>query len=271
MFKHWLSRVRPSPAPRVGGECAWVSRRVVAGLSGVLVVLLAWNVILEVTGGRPAEPVSARPSAHDSRTPRTVLPSSSVQAASSSAGGVAVASGSAPPPIFAGFTDPGSVYAFMIPSALRLDWAPYIAANQATASLVAQFQDVYAAFVEAWSFSDPQDPRYQLWCVATCRTALNAVLAPWAAARLSPTGTLRLSVLLAEIGRNGTTGVVEVCVDDSALSARNEGDQRVVAPSRFGPTLWVFGLVDEGTGGHWVAMTAISAVGSTQCAGAGTS
>lgn len=268
MFKHWLSRVRPSRAPRAGGERTWVSRRGAAGLVGVLVVLLAWNVTLQVAGSWPAKAVSAAPSAHGARTPQTVLPSSPTRAApsSSAAGGPAVASGSAAPPIFAGFTDPRSVYAFMIPSALTLEWAPYTAANQATTGLVVQFQDVYAAFVEAWAFFDPQDPHYQLWCVATCRTALNAVLVPWVAAKLSPTGVLRLSVQSAETGRDGTTGVLEICVDDNGLSAQNESGQRIAAPSRAGPTLWLFGLVDDSAGGHWVAMSAVSAVGNSQCA-----
>jgi hypothetical protein len=135
--------------------------------------------------------------------------------------------------------------------------------------LITQFGDVFDAVTEAWVFGDTRDPRYRAWCVATCAVVWNGVIGPWASAAVSPVGTLRLSHESAQIGRNGTTGVVEVCVDTVGLSAMNESLETVSAPVPGGTTLYLFALEWVASAGRWIAIATYSAPGSAVCAGGG--
>jgi hypothetical protein len=241
-----------------------VWRRVAAGLLGLLLVATAWAVFgPHMVVGRGGSDVPREPPAAGGGSPKASAPVPALVPS------VAVVPSAAVSSAAVGYVDAGSVYSFMLPTNLVLDWAPYTSPDPATQRLATQFTDVFEAITEAWVFGDTADPRYRAWCVATCVVAWDAVIGPWASARLAPIGTLRLWHESALIGRNGTTGVVEVCMDTAGLSAMNESLDTVSAPVPGSTTLYLFALEWVAPAGRWIAIATYSAPGSAVCTGGG--
>jgi hypothetical protein len=243
-----------------------VLRGEIALLLGLLLVVTAWAVFgprYEVSRAAPG--AQTKPSAPGEPSPQaSALSSAHIPSFATSSGVASLLA-------FPGYTDPQAVYVFMLPSDLAVAWAPYASTGPATQRLISQFGDVMDSFLEAWSSGDTRDPRYTAWCLLGCAATFNALIGPWAAGKLAPIGTLKLYHESAQIGRGGSTGVVSVCVDDSALSAENQSLATVANPDRRGPTLYLFALTYVAAVGRWIALEAYSAQGSAVCTGGGDS
>lgn len=237
-----------------------VLRRVIAGLLGLLLAVTAWAML----GPRP-EPGQAAPVAHT--TPAITGEPSPQLSASSIVPSSAASTGVTPSPVFPGYTDPQAVYVFMLPTAFAVTWAPYASTDPTTQRLISQIGDVFDAILEAWAYGDIRDPRYGAWCLLGCTAMFNALISPWASGKLTPTGTLRVYHESAETGRGGTTGVVSLCVDDTAVTAENQSLYPVANPDRHGPTLYLFALTYVAASGRWIALEVYSAPGSAVCTG----
>ena len=260
-----MPRWRPSAA-RTDSQAdeIRVLRRVVTLVLGLLLAVTAWAVLgSRNDAGRAASGGQSKPSGLEGQSPQASAASSAVISS------FAAASGVTPSPVVPGYTDPQAVYAFLLPTDLAVNWVPYASADPATQRLITQFGDVMDAILEAWAYGDTRDPRYTVWCFLGCTATFNALIGPWAAGKLAPAGTLWIYHESAQTGRGGTTGVVSVCVDDSAVLAENQSLGTVANPDRRGPTLYLFALRYVVASGRWIALEAYSAPGSAVCTSGG--
>lgn len=270
MSKCWYARLRASrvAGPRAWGQEVRVLRPVVAGLVGA--VLLAAAVFL-VAGHAVVSSVARSRSAVAPGPAGTVATASAApRPMVSGPGAVTIpAAPSASAPV-AGYASPSAVYSFLIPDDLTVRWGSVGANGQNSASLAADFRDLYGGLLEAWSFQDPRDPRLAAWCQWTCDSALQGVITSWASVHLSPVGTVRLYNEQAVTGHDGLSGAVDVCEDDSGLGATGMDPTQSADPDYPGAAVgWVFGASFVSSQGRWIFGLAAEDIGSAYCAGGG--
>jgi len=167
------------------------------------------------------------------------------------------------------YTANAPIDATVIPPFLTVTIPGIQAKDAATQALATQFEEFLKAWVEAWASGNVDDPRYRAWCADQCLSVTEPTIALWKNANIVPAGTLRFFEMAGGIVNGGFSALAGVCVDDSQLTALRNGVAYQNPYPMAGPTLYVFGLVNDKATGRWVISRAYASPGDSYCASAG--
>ncbi|MGH3632024.1 MAG: hypothetical protein ACRDRL_31860 [Sciscionella sp.] len=216
--------------------------------------------------------VSAAPSL--SVPPAPATPDKARAQASALAAGKAFVPPTTVPADVPGYSGSAPLEAIILPPFLTVSIPGIQAKDQAAQGLADQSVLMLKAWAEAWASGNVDDARYRTLCVAQCRAVLDPTISLWKKADIIPAGALRFFLMAGGLGKNSaTSGVVGVCLDDSALKAFRGGVTYADPYPLGAPELLVFGLVYDKAVAHWVATEAYTSPGDSYCtdSGGGTS